>query len=378
MASVCLEQKGIDNMGDQIPDKGAPGLPAAAKERIVLVVCGLLAAAVVVVLAVGGNPANMAICIACFIRDTAGALKLQTTETVQYLRPEIIGIVLGALAMALASKEFRPSAGSSPLTRFFLGFIMMIGALVFLGCPLRMTLRMAAGDLNAWVGLVGFAAGILTGILFLKRGFSLGRAAKVRVVESALFPAVLVFLLVLSLTTAVFAASSSGPGSLHAAVAVSLVAGLVFGALAQKSRMCFAGGLRDVFLVRDGNGLIVIGILFVGALVYNVATGSFDASFADQPIAHTEALWNILGLYVVGLAATMLGGCPLRQLVLAGSGSTDSAVTVLGMLLGAAFAHNFGLASSADGTTQAGQIATVVCIVVLVAIAALNLRKARA
>ena len=62
------------------------------------------------------------------------------------------------------------------MIRFVLGAIMVIGALVFLGCPLRMVLRMAAGDLNAYVALVGFAGGIATGSFFLKKGFSLGRA----------------------------------------------------------------------------------------------------------------------------------------------------------------------------------------------------------
>ena len=130
-------------------------------------------------------------------------------------------------------------------------------------------------------------------------------------------------------------------------------------------------------LVRDGWGLVVIGILFAGILIYNVATGSFNLSFDNQPIAHTEALWNILGMYIVGFGATLLGGCPLRQLVLAGSGSADSAVTFLGLLAGAAFAHNFGLASSAKGTTEAGQIATIVCIVILFIIALVNLKRSR-
>ena len=49
----------------------------------------------------------------------------------------------------------------------------MIGALAFLGCPLRMVLRLAGGDGNALVGLVGFAIGIFVGTLFMKRGFSL-------------------------------------------------------------------------------------------------------------------------------------------------------------------------------------------------------------
>ena len=45
---------------------------------------------------------------------------------------------------------------------------VMIGALVFLGCPLRMMIRIGGGDLNAIVGLVGFVVGIFVGTLFLR------------------------------------------------------------------------------------------------------------------------------------------------------------------------------------------------------------------
>ncbi len=215
-------------------------------------------------------------------------------------------------------------------------------------------------------------------MFFLKKGFSLGRAEAVATGEGLILPIVVIALLVLSVTTTVFAVSQSGPGSMHAPIILSLIGGIAFGMLAQRSRLCFAGGLRDMALVRDGWGLVVIGILFAGVLIYNVASGSFNLSFVDQPIAHTEALWNILGMYIVGFGATLLGGCPLRQLVLAGSGSGDSAVTFIGLLVGAAFAHNFGLASSANGTTEAGQIATLVCIALLFVIAIVNLKRVRA
>lgn len=242
-------------------------------------------------LAAFGNPGNMAICIACFIRDSAGAMKLQTTETVQYMRPEIIGIILGAFAMSLLGEEFKATSGSSPFTRFVLGFVVMIGCLVFLGCPLRMVLRMADGDLNAWVGLIGFAAGIVVGVFFLKKGFSLGRATKSHAaVEGWALPAIVAVLFILSITTSLFAASEKGPGSPHAPVLLSLVGGMAFGALAQKSRMRFADGLRDTTMVKDATGLIVIGLLFVGVLGYNLISGSFNLSFADQPIAHTDVL----------------------------------------------------------------------------------------
>ena len=116
------------------------------------IVCGLVA----VCLAWFGNPANMAFCIACFIRDTAGALGLHSAEAVQYARPEIMGLVLGSFLISVATKEYRSTAGSSPAVRFILGMILAIGSLVFLGCPLRMIIRMSAGDLNAWVALIGF------------------------------------------------------------------------------------------------------------------------------------------------------------------------------------------------------------------------------
>ena len=72
-----------------------------SKKKLALagIICGIVAAC----LAAFGNPANMAFCIACFIRDTAGALGMHSTATVQYARPEIIGLVLGAFIISIKS-----------------------------------------------------------------------------------------------------------------------------------------------------------------------------------------------------------------------------------------------------------------------------------
>ncbi len=43
-----------------------------------------------------GNPGNMGICVACFERDIAGAIGFHRAAVVQYMRPEIIGFVLGS------------------------------------------------------------------------------------------------------------------------------------------------------------------------------------------------------------------------------------------------------------------------------------------
>ena len=112
-----------------------------------------------------------------------------------------------------------------------------------------------------------------------------------------MLPIIMVMILLLATCTTLLKVSQSGPGSLHAPIAISLIGGLVFGILAQKSRMCFAGGIRDVVLMKNFDLLTIIGALFVVMLIFNIATGRFVLGF-DTPsiIAHSEHLWNILGM----------------------------------------------------------------------------------
>lgn len=353
-------------------------------EKTTIILAGTVIGLIAAVLVFFGNPANMGFCIACFLRDTSGALGLHNAETVQYIRPEIIGLVLGACAISLAAKEFRPRGGSAPVTRYILGFFVMIGCLMFLGCPFRMILRIAGGDGNAVFGLVGFAAGILAGVAFLKKGYTLKRSYKMPVLEGALYPSIqIVFLVLLAAAPVFIHFSESGPGAQHAPVVISLAAGLIVGALAQRTRLCMVGGIRDVVLFREWKLLLGFLAVLVSAFVVNLILGAisgtayFHPGFAGQPIAHTDGLWNALGMLLAGFGCVLLGGCPLRQLVLTGEGNTDSAVTVLGLMTGAAFAHNFGLASSAEGPTANGKIAVVIGIAAVTLIGVLNtVRKA--
>jgi len=338
-------------------------------ERRRIIGAGLLVGLLGVVLVLLGNPKNMGACVACFLRDIAGALGLHRAAAVQNLRLEIPGFILGSFLAALAFKEFRPRGGSSPILRFFMGAVVSIGALVFLGCPLRMVLRLAAGDLNALVGLLGFTSGIAVGIYFLKKGFSLGRSYPQTKVTGSAGPAFAIFLVILAVAAPAFLLrSESGPGSMSAPLIYSLGAGLLIGAVAQRTRLCMVGGIRDMIMFKDSHLLSGFAAIFVVALVGNLLTGNFNLGFAEQPIAHSNHFYNYLGMLTVGLGAALLGGCPLRQLILAGEGDSDAMVTVMGLMLGAATAHNFGLAASAAGVPVNGQIANWVVLALLVVI----------
>lgn len=349
------------------------------ESKPVVLIGGLVIGGLAALLAANGNPGNMAFCIACFIRDIAGSVKLHQAAVVQYFRPEIVGLVCGSFLVAIAKKEFKVTSGSSPFTRFLLGICTAILALVFLGCPLRMLIRMSAGDLNAYVACVGFVLGIVCGAFFLKKGYELSDEKEEETkVSGYIMPIGLLVILFLTInegTKAMFAFSESGPGAAHAPAIMSLIVALVIGGIAYKSKTCFAGSIRNAIFTKDPTSFLSILGIFIALLVYNIAVGKFNPTFEGQPVAHNDHVFNFISMYGVGLAATFAGGCPLRQLILTGKGGMDNAINVIGMLLGAAIAHNFGLASSANGTTPAGRVATFVCLAIVLVVGVTNTRK---
>jgi len=353
--------------------------------RTGILVAGGIIGLAAALLQYAGNPANMGICVACFERDIAGALGLHRAAVVQYLRPEIPAFVLGSLLAALMTGEFRARAGSAPATRFFLGISAMAGALVFLGCPWRALLRLAGGDGNALLGIAGLAVGVFVGTRFFRAGFSLSRAQ-----AQPWSGGMVISLAALALLAARFFlmpdaetgslgwlwSSVKGPGAARAPLFIALGGGLLIGILAQRSRFCTMGSLRDLFLFRQTHLFSGVLMFLAVAFAANLVLGQFHPGFEGQPVAHTAGLWNFLGMAVSGLAFALAGGCPGRQLILAGEGDGDSAVFVLGMVVGAGFAHNFGWASTPAGLGPNGMAATFAALGFCLLVGFMNLKKA--
>lgn len=353
-----------------------------------IIITGIVVGVLAPILVKLGNPGNMGVCVACFTRDIAGAIGLHRAVAVQYIRPEIIGLVMGSLASALAFREFRPRAGSAPLVKLILGMLAAIGALVFLGCPWRGFLRLGGGDWNAIWGILGLTAGIGLGTVFLRRGYSLGRSRPAPVATGWLMPVLMAALLMLLILAPLFGRdaggnpagpiffSTAGPGAAHAPLLISLGVGLVIGILAQRSRFCTIGAIRNLIMLRNANMFLGIVALVASAAVTNAVLGLFKPGFVGQPVAHTNALWNFGGMVLSGLAFTLAGACPGRQLILSGEGEGDAAIFSIGMLLGAAVSHNFNLASSPAGPSPFGPAAVIIGLAVTVVIG-LTMREAQ-
>ena len=337
--------------------------PASTRQAWSGVALAGLVGALAAWLVAAGNPGNMGVCGACFLRDVGGSLGLAASAP-KYFRPEIAGLMLGALATALARGRFQARSGSHAAARFFFGACMAIGALVFLGCPFRMLQRLGGGDLNALVGAGGLVAGVGVGLVFERRGYSVGKTSAVPAAVGALGHVFVLTLLVLFLIGGVLlgpGVEREGPPA-HAAWSLALGLGALAGAGLSLTGFCAIQATRQVF---GGPRWMLVGaaaLVAVYALVAG-ATGHFQLGFAEQPVAHRDALWNALGLALVGLAGCLAGGCPVRQVVLAGEGNGDAFVTCMGLVLGGAVAHNLGLVSSAEGASAAGRVAVVTGLV---------------
>jgi len=324
-----------------------------------------------------GNPANTGICISCFLENAAGALGLHANQRMQYIRPELLGFFLGSFAAAAAAREFRPRArGSAPIL-LLLGVLMAVGAAVFIGCPIKAVLRLAAGDLTSVAGLTGLVAGVWLGIRLLGTSeWVLGertRAAPAAVPVGAV--AGCTVLAVLAFLPGVLLESRSGGGALHAPAAVSLAAGLVLGVACQRSRFCITGSLRDTLLTRTAWAAAPLALALAGAAVLNGFTGQFSAGYHGQPGSHPEWAWSFLGMGLVGLVAVLAGGCPFRQIVKAGEGDLDALTVGAGMVFGAIMVQNWGLGANAAGVPAAGKVAV---LVGLAAVLSLGLHRQEA
>ena len=193
-------------------------------------------------------------------------------------------------------------------------------------------------------------------------------------------------LFVLSLMSSFFfktTADATKPGGQQAVWYVALGIALVVGILAQRSRLCMVGGLRDAVMFKEFSLLAGFGGILIAVLVGNAILGNLNWGFVDQKVSHNDGLWNFLGMAVVGWGSVLLGGCPLRQLVLAGEGNTDSALTVFGMIGGAALSHTWRIAGNAGnvgpessaGANDRTMIAMIGCFIILLLVSLFNMKK---
>ncbi|MCS6802444.1 MAG: YeeE/YedE family protein [Dehalococcoidia bacterium] len=120
--------------------------------------------------------------------------------------------------------------------------------------------------------------------------------------------------------------------------------GIAFGIILQRSRLCFAGAFRDLFLAHDGRLLRGLIVAMMGATVgfwLLMARLVPDPSFGTLPPgAHVTpvGLHLVVGGVLFGLGMVLAGGCVSGTLFRIGEGYVASMVALLGILGGLSLA----------------------------------------
>jgi len=159
------------------------------------------------------------------------------------------------------------------------------------------------------------------------------------------------------------------PGWLAANIAVylvpisTLIIGFVVGYMAQRSGFCSIGGFRDLLLFKQTR--LFIGYLaliggaalgyFIFSLIIPVAFPTYPkvvtGGFAALPGAPNAAsVYGVLAMAVVGgiglgLLGVLLGGCPLRQIVMSSEGNLNSIFFIIGLCVGVIIFYMFIVAN---------------------------------
>ena len=235
---------------------------------------------------------------------------------------------------------------------------------MFLGCTWRLGMRLAGLDGTAVAGLAGLLAGVGATVWFERRGFGLGESRSAPTISGLLLPGIMALILIAAILkpesgkTGVVFASAKGPGALHPSIWISLAGGLLIGILAQRTRFCTVGWIKSSLFYGERHLLVGMIAFVAAAFALKAAGGALWPGFAGTPVAHSDHLWNFLGMLLAGLAFTLAGGCPGRQLVAAGEGRGDAGIFVLGSLAGVALAHNLALAGIPDKGEAVGGVGT--------------------
>lgn len=309
-----------------------------------------------------GNPLSTGLCASCFLVNIAGALRLHAEVAQSLMRPELVAALLGAFFAAFLSGEFRARGGGRTAFLSFVGGAFLLwGCEVFIGCPIKALSRVATGGAVAVVGLGGLVVGVFLATIFLRDGFSLPTRRDLPEATGFVAPFVaLAALLLLVLLPGFFVSAQDGGGTHRAPFALAAAAGLLFGAVGQRSRFCVTGSVRTAILARDFRETFAPAAFLLVALAANAATGAFIPSVSLEPGAHTDFIWAFLSLAMVGFGAVLIGGCPFRQIILSASGNVDAVAAVVGMLLAAGLSVSLGIGSTPDGVSGAGKVAVLV------------------
>lgn len=118
-----------------------------------------------------------------------------------------------------------------------------------------------------------------------------------------------------------------------------LIIGILFGFLLKRSRFCFTGTIRDIYLEKKSYNLVIIfAVIFTQAFLYHLMVLLGLVPEAELLSFSLPAI--IIGSFIYGFGAVMMNGCMTASLVKSGDGRIIGFVSILSFIVGTYFATN--------------------------------------
>jgi hypothetical protein len=131
-------------------------------------------------------PAAYSFCLACHTRDLVnGALNFFfsvgfQTAAVSHraLMVSSPAVLIGAYLAARVHGERRPRGSERPLCSFATGFVVMAFGIVIFGCPTRLAVRAAYGDVYGLIAVAGVFFGVWCAVTTMRTRFRFGGSGR--------------------------------------------------------------------------------------------------------------------------------------------------------------------------------------------------------
>jgi uncharacterized membrane protein YedE/YeeE len=253
-----------------------------------------------------------------------------------------LGVVAGALAAALLSREFavRVPPGGELVKGGVGGAMLGIGAMLALGCNIGGFFSAVSALSLAGLGMmIGLCAGAIIGLRYLlwemehRPRWSSGRG-RVFAASSTNRPArqpilgVVVAVLVLA---APFVYAQAG----HGGRGVFLLFGAAFGFIFQRSRLCLVRAFREPFMTGDGEHTRAAALAIVISMLGFAVLKFADLKDKGEWVFPAAGAGALLGGLVFGIGMVLAGGCGAGSIWRMGEGQVKLWVAVATFALGA-------------------------------------------
>jgi uncharacterized protein len=266
-----------------------------------------------------------------------------------------LGVVAGALAAALLSREFaiRVPVGGELVKGAVGGAMLGVGAMLALGCNIGgFFSAVSALSLSGFGMMVGLFVGAILGLRYLvwelahRPRWSTGRsAAFLAASERGSAQPLLGALVIVGLLAIPFVYAQVG----HGPRGLFLVFGAVFGFVFQRSRLCLVRAFREPFMTGDGEHTRASALAVVISMLGFAVLKFTDLKDKGEWVFPAAGVGALAGGLIFGVGMVLAGGCGSGSIWRVGEGQVKLLAAVVTFALGASLTR---LALSGAGLQQ--------------------------